>query len=165
MPVAEKTVSLPDYATLIANLERDLADAKDEMRGARDTALRDLAQMKVAEFQRALENAKVAATIPATLVGDRWVADAVQFGFPNANGVVPMAPALDEFASVFPSIRYEGFIYVATDPLEIATLRRTPGVTEVALGSAYARPNDGSPDGVWMPFAQYQQMLEKGMVY
>ena len=173
MAVAEKTAqsaltTYPDYSRLIENLTADLNEAKTDLRAARDDGLRYRAQIRVSELTRAIENAQAAEQIEAERVGETWIAKAVQFGFPGKKGLVPMPPNVEEFAAIFPPIRYDHHRYLATDPLEIACLRRAmangAAIEEVPVGSVYAKPVDGSPDGTWMPYDMYQQLQRTGAV-
>lgn len=155
------------YDRLLENLNRDLAETKADVREARDQHQRYKAQTRMSEFERAIRIVERAEEIPAKRVGDDWVAEAVQFGFRSFNGAVPMAPNLEDFATLFPPIHWQEYRVAVTDPLQIATLDAAAEMglcKRVPLKSMFARRPGGGPDGVWVSPEVYREMAANEMV-
>lgn len=143
------------YARLIENLTNDLEKARDSMLRATDPRLRDRDQLRMNQMQLAIDNAQ-----EAELVTDA----AVQFGTPERRTfAVRVPPHLEEFDGLFPRTMASHHRYVATDPLEIAWLRRQvregsiPGLREMPVGMFYAKSKDGSGRGMWLAADAYHE--------
>lgn len=160
------TKTEPRYGTLLDDLRQMRDEAKADMRAARDQDMRMSAQGRVHEFERAIRIVEAAEKIPAKRTDEGWVADEkVQFGFRSRNGSVGVPPNLLD-VEFFPRIRYMNHIFVAWDPIHIATLDAAAavgGCQRVPYGAAYALPPDGGVEGVWVGWEQYQSLKSRGM--
>lgn len=164
---ATEAVTYPDYSKLIKDLKREIELAERERREARTDGARHVAADRIAELKRGIENAEAAAAIPARRTEHGYAAlEAVQFGADHARTIVRVPPgALEDFAGVFPLVRFENYRAIVVDPLAIACLRREAerggAIREVELGWMYALPPSLTGEGMWVPAEQYDEMVRK----
>lgn len=150
-----------DYSGLIEMLETALEDARAELRGGRPSAsARLMLEARVSHLRMGIQNAREA---------EKVTEKAVQFGSHVAENTFRIAPRLDDF-SISTARQFSAHRYVATDPLEIAWLRRLVRegqMQEVPMGSCYLVPVMDRRTGVigegeWVDAKVYEKLTRTG---
>ena len=172
MPTATATklpepsaVKAHDYSGLISMFTRAYEDAREEMRSGRMTGpAREMLQGRISHLKMAIENAQ-----EAELVTE----EAVQFGSYASEHSFRLPPRIDDFRGVYGNAearRFIGHRYLATNPLEIAYLRRLVRegqLVETGIGDMYLEPamdnrTGEMGEGIWVNASTYTQMARSG---
>lgn len=145
--------------SMIDMYEVGLERAREDVRAARDPALRAGAQNAVEQFQLAIQNARTALTITDT---------EAQFGNLKHDFSFRIPPRVDGFVESAAPLQSRNRVIYTTNPLEIAWLRqmvKRGQCEEISVGTrAIVFQNDTSRP-MWGDEKMYQDLLSRGLIY